>query len=81
MSFEDYEVGTRVEATVDFEIEEMLPSPGFDGKHKIQAGDTGEVARKQVVGNTQWLQVRWDRIKRTLNVDESTRENIRIVVS
>jgi len=69
MSIDQFEVGTHVEAIRDFQIEEVLASPGGGRTYDIKAGDTGEVTRKQVVGNTQWLQVRWHRLRRTLNVD------------
>ncbi len=69
MSFEEFEVGMRVEAVSDFTIEEMLPSPGPGRTFEVQTGDTGEVAQKLTAGTSQWLRVRWDRLRRTLNLD------------
>ncbi len=77
MSCEPFEVDMRVEAVSDFKVEETLPSPGYDGTFEIKAGDTGRVVQKQVVGNTHWLRVRWDRLRRTLNLDHNNMPHVR----
>jgi hypothetical protein len=77
MSIDQFEVGMRIEATSDFEVEEMLAAPTGGGAYEIKTGDTGEVVNKQVVGRSAWLRVRWDRLKRELNVDRNALPHVR----
>jgi hypothetical protein len=50
MTCSEYQVGTRIEAVRDFEIEEALARRD-KWVHEIQAGDLGEVLRKLALGN------------------------------
>lgn len=77
MSIDRFEEGMRVEAISDFEIEEMLAAPTGGSAFEIKTGDIGEVVKKQVVGRSAWMQVHWDRIKRTLNIDRTTMSFVR----
>ena len=76
MSCELYEVGSRIEAVSDFQIEEALASPVAASTHEIRVGDTGEVTQKRIAGNFHWLIIRWDRLHRTLNLDPAQFEHI-----
>jgi hypothetical protein len=42
-------------------------------------GDTGEVVQKRIAGNFHWLGVRWDRLRRTLNLEPDHFENVKIL--
>ena len=79
MSCDLYEVGSRVEAVSDFQIQEALASPVAASTHDIRAGDAGEVTQKRIAGNFHWLIIRWDRINRTLNLDPTQFEQVRLI--
>lgn len=79
MSCDLYEVGSRVEAISDFQIQEALASPVAASTHDIQVGDAGEVTQKRIAGNFHWLIIRWARLHRTLNLDPAQFEHIRVV--
>ncbi len=69
MSCSEYQVGTRIEAVRDFEIEEALARRD-KWVHQIAAGDSGEILRKLALGNNHSMIVRWDKIPRSrLSID------------
>ena len=72
-----YEVGSRIEAIGDFQIQEALASPVAASTHDMRVGDAGEVTHKRIAGNFHWLIIRWDRINRTLNLDPTQFEHVR----
>ena len=71
MSCDLFEVGSKVEAIQDFEIQESLAAPVGANTHQIRTGDTGEVTQKRVAGSFHWLIVRWDHLNRTVNLDRA----------
>ena len=71
MSCDGFEVGLRVQAVSDFEIEENLAAPVGANAHQIHSGDLGEVTQKRKAGSFHWLIIRWDHLNRTLNLDRS----------
>ncbi|MCH8107178.1 MAG: hypothetical protein IIB30_02350 [Chloroflexi bacterium] len=80
MSCDSYEVGTRVEAVIDFQIQEALAAPVAATQHQIHTGETGEVTQKRIAGNFHWLIIRWDRMKhRTLNLQPDQFEHVKII--
>ena len=79
MSCDLYEVGTHVEAISDFEIESALAAPVGRNFRDIRLGDTGEVTQKRIAGNFHWLIIRWDRLNRTLNLEPTQFEHIRVI--
>ncbi len=79
MSCDNFEVGTRVEAVRDFEIREALASPVGQNVREVKAGDTGEVVQKRIAGNFHWLGVRWDRLRRTLNLEPDHFDYVKVV--
>ena len=69
MSCGEFEVGSRIEAVREFEIEEALARRD-KWVHQIQTGDSGEVLRKLALGNNHAVIVRWDKIPRSrLSID------------
>ena len=69
MSCSEFEVGSRIEAVRDFEIEEALARRD-KWTHQIQTGDSGEVVRKLALGNHHSVIVRWDKIPQSrLSID------------
>ena len=79
MSCDIYEVGSHVEATIDFQIRESLAAPVGGNIHDVRSGDTGEVTQKRIAGNFHWLIIRWDRLHRTLNLDPTQFELVRLI--
>ena len=79
MSCDLYEVGSRVEAISDFQIEEALAAPVGGNTRGIRSGDTGEVTQIRIAGNFHWLIIRWDRLQRTLNLNPTQFEHVRII--
>ncbi len=80
MSCDSYEIGTRVEAVSDFQIQEALAAPVAANQHQIRSGDTGEVTQKRIAGNFHWLIIRWDSMKhRTLNLEPTQFEHVKII--
>ena len=79
MSCDAFEVGTRVEAVQAFQIREALASPVGQNVREVQIGDTGEVVQKRIAGNFHWLGVRWDRLRRTLNLEPDHFDHVKIV--
>ena len=80
MSCDSFEVGTRVEAVSDFQIQEALAAPVGANQHQIRSGDTGEVTQKRIAGNFHWLIIRWDRMRhRTLNLEPTQFELVKII--
>ena len=80
MSCDSYKVGTRVRATSEFNVAENLAAPVGANKHVIQSGDTGEIARIRKAGDFHWLIIRWDRLNRSLNLDQSQFEFVSPIV-
>lgn len=78
MSCDLFEVGSHVEAISDFNIEEALAAPVGGNMHEIRSGDTGEVMQRRIAGNFHWLIIRWDRLNRTLNLDPTQFEHVRL---
>ena len=79
MSCDIYEVGSRVEATSNFQVQEALAAPVAGNLHEVRSGDTGEVVQKRIAGNFHWLIIRWDRLHRTLNLEPAQFEHVRLV--
>ena len=79
MSCDVYEVGSRVEAISDFQIQEALAAPVAASAHDIRVGDAGEVTQKRIAGNFHWLIIRWDRLNRTLNLDPTQFDHVRLI--
>jgi len=80
VSCDSYEVGTRVEAVSDFQIQEALAAPVAANQRQIHTGDTGEVTQKRIAGNFHWLIIRWDSMKhRTLNLQPDQFEHVKII--
>ena len=80
MSCDSYEVGTRVEAVSDFQIQEARAATVADNQRQIHTGDTGEVTQKRIAGNFHWLIIRWDSMKhRTLNLQPDQFEHVKII--
>ena len=80
MSCDAYEVGTRVEAVSDFQIQEALAAPVAANQHQIRTGDTGEVTQKRIAGNFHWLIIRWDSMRhRTLSLEPTQFEHVKII--
>ena len=80
MSCDSFEVGTRVEALIDFQIEEALAAPVAANQHQIRSGDTGEGTQKRIAGNFHWLIIRWDRMQhRSLNLQPNQFEQVKII--
>ena len=71
MSCDGFEVGIRVQAVSDFQIQENLADPVGANVHQVHSGDLGEVTQKRKAGNFHWLIIRWDHLNRTLNLDRS----------
>ncbi len=77
MSCSEFNVGARIEAVRDFEIEEALARRD-KWVHQIQAGDSGEVLRKLALGTHHSVIVRWDKIPRSrLSIDGSLFECVK----
>ena len=77
MSCGEFEVGARIEAVRDFDIEEAL---GRRDKwvHQIQTGDSGEILRKLALGKHHSVIVRWDKIPQSrLSIDGSLFECVK----
>ena len=74
-----YEVGSHVEATSDFQIRDSLAAPVAGNVHDLPSGDAGEVKQKRIAGNFHWLIIRWDRLFRTLNLDPTQFELVRLI--
>lgn len=71
MSCGEFEVGARIEAVRDFEIEEALARRD-KWVHQIQTGDSGEILRKLALGKHHSVIVRWDKIPQSrLSIDGS----------
>lgn len=69
MSCSEFQVGTRIEAVRDFEIEESLARRD-KWVHQIETGDSGEVLRKLALGQHHSMIVRWDKIPQSrLSID------------
>ena len=80
MSCDSYEIGTRVEAISDFQIQEALAAPVAANQHQIRSGDTGEVTQKRIAGNFHWLIIRWDSMRyRTLSLEPTQFEHVKII--
>ena len=80
MSCDSFEVGTRVEAVSDFQIQEALAAPVGANQHQIRSGDTGEVTQKRIAGNFHWLIIKWDRMRyRSLNLEPTQFEYVKII--
>ena len=78
MSCSEYQVGTRIQAVRDFEIEEALARRD-KWVHQIQTGDLGEVLRKLALGNNHSMIIRWDKIPRSrLSIDGALFENVKV---
>jgi hypothetical protein len=78
MSCSEFEVGARIEAVRDFEIEEALARRDT-WVHQIQAGDSGEVLRKLALGKHHSVIIRWDKIPQSrLSIDGDLFENVKI---
>ena len=71
MSCDSFEVGLRIQAFSDFEIQENLAAPVGANAHQVHTGDMGEVTQKRKAGSFHWLIIRWDHVNRTLNLDRS----------
>ena len=71
MSCDGFEVGLRVQAVSDFQIQENLAAPVGANAHQIHSGDWGEVTRKRKAGSFHWLIIQWDHLNRPLNLDLS----------
>ncbi len=78
MGCDAYEVGAKIEAISGFEVQETLAAPVPPMSYPIQAGDTGEVTDRRMVRNTHWLRVKWDRLNRTLNLNQSQFEFVKL---
>ncbi|MEO2141009.1 MAG: hypothetical protein ABGX63_02390 [bacterium] len=72
VSWDDLEIGSRVEALETFEVQMGMGAPVGNGSFNIEAGDTGEVTVKRRAGKLHWFVIKWDRLGRTfnLNVDQ-----------
>ena len=80
MSCDSYEIGTRVEAVSDFQIQEALAAPVAANQHQIRSGDTGEVTQKRIAGNFLWQIIGWGSMKhRTLNLEPTQFEHVKII--
>ena len=78
MSCTEFEVGARIEAVRDFEVEEALARRD-KWVHQIQTGDSGEVLRKLALGNHHSVIIRWDKIPQSrLSIDGDKFENVKI---
>ncbi|MQF89421.1 MAG: hypothetical protein FI737_10105 [SAR202 cluster bacterium] len=78
MSCSEFEVGSRVEAVTDFEIEEALARRD-KWVHKIEIGDSGEILRKLALGKHHSMIVRWDKIPQSrLSIDGDLFENVKV---
>ena len=78
MSCIEFEVGARIEAVKDFEVEEALARRD-KWVHQIQTGDSGEVLRKLALGNHHSVIIRWDKIPQSrLSIDGDKFENVKI---
>ncbi len=78
MSCTEFDVGVRVEAVRDFEVEEAL-ARREKWVHQIQAGDSGEVLRKLALGRHHSVIIRWDKIPQSrLSIDGDKFENVKI---
>ena len=79
MSCDPYEVGSKIEAIGDFQVQESLAAPVGANLHEIHVGDRGEVTQRRRAGNFHWLIVRWDHINRTINLDGSLFDQVKLV--
>ncbi len=78
MSCIEFEVGARIEAVKDFEVEEALARRD-KWVHQIQAGDSGEVLRKLALGRHHSVIIRWDKIPQSrLSIDGDMFENVKV---
>ncbi len=78
MSCSEFEVGARIEAVKDFEIEEALARRD-KWVHQIQTGDSGEILRKLALGKHHSVIIRWDKIPQSrLSIDGSLFENVKV---
>lgn len=79
MSCTEFEVGARVEAIKDFEVEEALARRD-KWVHQIQTGDSGEVLRKLALASHHSVIIRWDKIPQSrLSIDGALFENVKVL--
>ena len=71
MSCDGFKVGSRIQAVTEFQIEENLAAPVGANARQIRSGDVGEVTQVRKAGNFHWLIVRWERLNRSLNLDQA----------
>ena len=77
MSCGEFEVGARIEAVRDFDIEEALARRD-KWVHQIQTGDSGEILRKLALGKHHSVIVRWDKMPQSrLSIDGSLFECVK----
>ena len=78
MSYIEFEVGARIEAVKDFEIEEALARRD-KCVHRIQVGDSGEILRKLALGRHHSVIIRWDKMPQSrLSINGEMFVNVKV---